>query len=207
LGGRSVVYLGLFARGGLRPPLPLCSRSTEFADLGAPRRTASAPAYSTTRVRPFRWWFFGLISAAVACSIEVKSTNANLQSSLRKTNMRWSSKATHPLHNPESSNVPIRIFRIEKSLAFSFSSPASSEPASLAGFLPGRCASSSSRMASSVVSKPRFPKNKVGAGGCFWARRIFWAVFEWVLCASAGSLIVMSAPTAAGRPAKSSPRI
>jgi len=38
-------------------------------------------------------------------------------------------------------------------------------------------------------------------------RKIFWAVFECVLCARTGSLIVMSAPAAAGRPAKSSPRI
>lgn len=62
-------------------------------------------------------------------------------------------------------------------------------------------------MTASVVSKPRFPKKRVGAGGCFWARRIFCAVFECVLCARAGSLIVISAPTAAGRPAKSSPKI
>ena len=47
-----------------------------------PRRTASAEAYSTTSLRPSRWWFLGCTKAAVACSEVVKSTNANLVSHL-----------------------------------------------------------------------------------------------------------------------------
>lgn len=71
---------GRFACGGTSRFLGGAEPSSRFA-LGAPRRTASAPAYSTTNVRPLRWWFLGLTSAVVACSIVVKSINAKLQDS------------------------------------------------------------------------------------------------------------------------------
>ena len=55
-----------------------------FCNLGPPpRRTASAEAYSTTRSRPLRRWLRWLMRAAVACSILVKSTKANLDTSIR----------------------------------------------------------------------------------------------------------------------------
>lgn len=57
-------------------------------------------------------------------------------------------------------------------------------------------------MWSSVVSKGKFPKKSVGAGGCFCARRILSAVLECVFPPDDSSTA-----GAAGRPAKSSPEI
>ena len=59
----------------------------------------------------------------------------------------------------------------------------------------------------SVVSKPRLPRKSVGAGGCFWDRRIFCAVLECVLDGSDASPAVPSTPGSAGLPAKSSPTL
>ena len=58
------------------PPSPL--GLSEGSRGPPPRRTASGEAYSTLSFRPSREWFRGLISEAVACSVDVKSTNAHL---------------------------------------------------------------------------------------------------------------------------------
>ena len=52
--------------------------SSSFGLGPPPRRTASGDAYSTTRFRPSKRWFLGLMRAAVECSMLVKSTNAHL---------------------------------------------------------------------------------------------------------------------------------
>ena len=59
------------------PPSPL--GLSEGSRGPPPRRTASGEAYSTLSFRPSREWFRGLISEAVACSVDVKSTNAHLR--------------------------------------------------------------------------------------------------------------------------------
>ena len=61
--------------------LDLCGSPSVSLSRGGPPpplRTASGEAYSTTSLRPLRWWFRGFVSAAVACSMEVKSTKAHL---------------------------------------------------------------------------------------------------------------------------------
>ena len=71
--------LGLSPRYAERLRFPGPNPSSTFG-LGPPppRLTASAEAYSNTRFRPSKRWFLGLTSAAVACSVLVKSTNAHL---------------------------------------------------------------------------------------------------------------------------------
>ena len=66
-----------------RSRLATCPFSRSFFSRGGPpppRRTASSDAYSTTSFRPLRWWFRGLVSVDVACSVLVKSTKAHLLS-------------------------------------------------------------------------------------------------------------------------------
>ena len=62
-----------------RPTPPLPPGSLAGSRGPPPRRTASGEAYSTLSFRPSREWFRGLISEAVACSVDVKSTNAHLE--------------------------------------------------------------------------------------------------------------------------------
>jgi hypothetical protein len=164
-----------------------------------PRRTASAEAYSTTSLRPSRRWFFGCIKAAVACSALVKSTNAKLVPVSMGTedsiqNMIW----TYPLHRPLSSNVPIRIFRIQGSCGAS--SPTTSPVGSGAFFGCARCASKRPLIESTVVLNPRLPKKSVGAGGCFCVDSSFRA--NGVRFFPASSPVI---PVILGRPSKLSP--
>lgn len=105
----------------------------------------------------------------------------------------------------------MRIFRIQLSLASSsVLTLASSTLTPFPTFCGCLCASKSSRIESSVVSKPRFPRNNVGAGGCFCTRKIFCWVFVKlpVNLPVTGSLElsdVPSPPLGVGRPAKSPP--
>src|SRR6266702_8288613 len=87
-------------------------------------------------------------------------------------------KIPYPLHRPLSSNVPIRIFRIQGSCCASTPTPTStSAPACSGGAFFGcaRCASKRPLIESTVVLNPRLPKKSVGAGGCFCAESIFRA--------------------------------
>lgn len=111
---------------------------------------------------------------------------------------------TYPLQRPLSSNVPIRIFRIQGSFAFA-SAPSlvresdetttASLPFSFS-FSLVRWASKRPLIDSTVVSNPRLPKKSVGAGGCFCAECIFCANLEWPDADTAGFT---------GRPSKLSP--
>ena len=82
------VFLSALSRFPARPLNPLLAPSSPLPSLPGffsrggpkpPRRTASGEAYSTTSFRPSRWWLRGFVSAAVACSGVVKSTNAHLR--------------------------------------------------------------------------------------------------------------------------------
>ena len=146
----------------------------------------------------------------MACSIEVKSTNAQLYGgkSMVSDHMTVEELCTYPLHLPLSSKVPMRTFRIHLSFVDGLSSGVSCACSSATGFL--RCALSRSVMACVVVSNPRLPKNNVGAGGCFCERSIFCAVLlnpdglAWD-CESAVGKSPVDCAEVDGRPVKSSP--
>ena len=61
-------------------------------------------------------------------------------------------------------------------------------------------------MVSSVVSKPRFPRNSVGPGGCFCTLSIFCAVLVCPVVFAPAGASAPSAAAGAGRPVKSSPK-
>jgi hypothetical protein len=102
----------------------------------------------------------------------------------------------YPLHRPLSSNVPIRIFRIQGSCG---ASTLTSSPVGSGAFLGcARCASKRPLIESTVVLNPRLPKKSVGAGGCFCVDSIFRA--------NGVRLFPASSPVILGRPSKLSPR-
>ena len=133
----------------------------------------------------------------------VKSTNANLDvaSVSRVQSVYMGSLNRYPLHKPLSSNVPIRIFRIQGSFAPSLVVADSEEAVSF--FSLARWASKRPLIESTVVSNPRLPKKSVGAGGCFCAERIFCANLEWPFPGALGPS--SDVPGFRGRPAKLSP--
>lgn len=127
--------------------------------------------------------------------------------------VRLEEPSAYPLHRPLSSNVPIRIF-LSQRRGFPpgfFAAPSFFACSSRSAGRP--CPSIIWRISSSLVSKGRLPMNNVCAAGCFCARRIFWAVLEWVFVGDwvvagafdSSSDVAAAALGTSGRPAKSSP--
>lgn len=107
----------------------------------------------------------------------------------------------YPLQRPLSSNVPIRIFRIQASFTPSLLAGSDGTVSLFASL--ARCASKRPLIDSTVVSNPRLPKKSVGAGGCFCAERTFCANLDWPL--PRVSMPSRDVPSFTGRPSKLPP--